>query len=305
MSFTVTILGSGAALPTARRNPTAQYVVCNDRHILIDCGEGTQMQLRNAGVKIQRINHILISHLHGDHFFGLVGLISTMHLLGRDKGLTIYGPEQLEQIVRMQLEVGAAKLNFDIRFVSLNGKENRLLFEDKLIEIHAFPLKHRIPTTGFLIKEKVHERKLIAEAVAEAGLKLEHLPLLKKGLNITDENGQEIDFEDFTLPPKPSYSYAYCSDTAYWETVIPFIQNASVLYHEATFIEKEKDRAKATFHSTAKQAAKIAHLANVGKLLLGHLSARYADGIEHETEAKTIFEKSEVVEDGKTYFISL
>lgn len=305
MSFNVTILGSGAALPSARRNPTAQYVVCNDRHILIDCGEGTQMQLRNAGVKIQRINHILISHLHGDHFFGLVGLISTMHLLGRDKGLTIYGPEQLEQIVRMQLEVGAAKLNFDIRFVSLNGKENRLLFEDKLIEIHTFPLKHRIPTTGFLIKEKVHERKLIAEAVAEAGLKLEHLPLLKKGMNITDENGQEIDFEDFTLPPKPSYSYAYCSDTAYWETVIPFIQNTSVLYHEATFVEKEKDRAKATFHSTAKQAAKIAHLANVGKLLIGHLSARYTDGLEHEKEAQSIFEKSEVVEDGKTYFISL
>jgi ribonuclease Z len=262
------------------------------------------MQLRNAGVKIQRINHILISHLHGDHFFGLVGLLSTMHLLGRDKGLTIYGPEQLEQIVRIQLEVGASKLNFDIQFVTLNGKENRLLFEDKLIEIHTFPLKHRIPTNGFLIKEKEKERKIIAEAVAEAGLKLVDLPLLKKGLNSTDEKGRKIDFEDFTLPPKPSFSYAYCSDTAYWETSVPFIQNATVLYHEATFIEKDLERAKATFHSTAKQAAKIAHLANVGKLLLGHLSARYSDGLEHENEAKAIFEKSEVVEDGKTYFIA-
>jgi ribonuclease Z len=305
VSFTVTILGSGAALPTARRNPTAQYVVCNDRYILIDCGEGTQMQLRNAGVKIQKINHILISHLHGDHFFGLVGLLSTMHLLGRDKGLTIYGPEQLEQIVRMQLEVGASKLNFDLQFVVLNGKENRLLFEDKLIEIHAFPLKHRIPTNGFLIKEKEKERKIIAEAVAEAGLKLAYLPLLKKGENCLDENGEEIDFEDFTLPPKPSYSYAYCSDTAYWETIVPAIQNASVLYHEATFIEKDLERAKVTFHSTAKQAAKIAKQAAVGKLLLGHLSARYLDGFAHEEEAKAIFEKSEVVEDGKTYVISL
>ena len=304
MSFTVTILGSGAALPTARRNPTAQYVVCNDRHLLIDCGEGTQMQLRNAGVKIQKINHILISHLHGDHFFGLVGLLSTMHLLGRDKGLTIYGPEQLEQIVRMQLEVGASKLNFDLQFVVLNGKENRLLFEDKLIEIHAFPLKHRIPTNGFLIKEKEKERKIIAEAVAEAGLKLAYLPLLKKGESCRDENGQEIDFEDFTLPPKPSCSYAYCSDTAYWETIVPAIQNASVLYHEATFIEKDLERAKATFHSTAKQAAKIAKQAAVGKLLLGHLSARYLDGFAHEEEAKAVFEKSEVVEDGKTYFIA-
>jgi ribonuclease Z len=305
VSFTVTVLGSGAALPTARRNPTAQYIVCNDRHLLIDCGEGTQMQLRNAGIKIQRINHILISHLHGDHFFGLVGLLSTMHLLGRDKGLTIYGPEQLEQIVRIQLEVGASKLNFEIQFVVLNGKENRLLFEDKLIEIHTFPLKHRIPTNGFLIKEKEKERKIIAEAVAEAGLKLADFPLLKKGLNSTDENGKEIDFEDFTLPPKPSFSYAYCSDTAYWETIVPFIQNASVLYHEATFIDKDLERAKATFHSTAKQAAKIAKQAAVGRLLLGHLSARYSDGLEHETEAKTVFEKSEVVEDGKTYFISL
>jgi ribonuclease Z len=304
VSFSVTILGSGAALPTARRNPTAQYVVCNNRHLLIDCGEGTQMQLRSAGVKIQKINHILISHLHGDHFFGLVGLLSTMHLLGRDKGLTIYGPEQLEQIVRMQLEVGASKLNFDLQFVVLNGKENRLLFEDKLIEIHAFPLKHRIPTNGFLIKEKEKERKIIAEAVAEAGLKLAYLPLLKKGESCRDENGQEIDFEDFTLPPKPSCSYAYCSDTAYWETIVPAIQNASVLYHEATFIEKDLDRAKATFHSTAKQAAKIAKQAAVGKLLLGHLSARYLDGFAHEEEAKAVFEKSEVVEDGKTYFIA-
>jgi ribonuclease Z len=130
------------------------------------------------------------------------------------------------------------------------------------------------------------------------------LPLLKKGLNSTDEKGRKIDFEDFTLPPKPSFSYAYCSDTAYWETSVPFIQNATVLYHEATFIEKDLERAKATFHSTAKQAAKIAHLANVGKLLLGHLSARYSDGLEHENEAKAIFEKSEVVEDGKTYFIA-
>jgi ribonuclease Z len=262
------------------------------------------MQLRNAGVKIQKINHILISHLHGDHFFGLVGLLSTMHLLGRDKGLTIYGPEQLEQIVRMQLEVGASKLNFDLQFVVLNGKENRLLFEDKLIEIHAFPLKHRIPTNGFLIKEKEKERKIIAEAVAEAGLKLAYLPLLKKGESCRDENGQEIDFEDFTLPPKPSCSYAYCSDTAYWETIVPAIQNASVLYHEATFIEKDLERAKATFHSTAKQAAKIAKQAAVGKLLLGHLSARYLDGFAHEEEAKAVFEKSEVVEDGKTYFIA-
>ena len=153
MSFEVTILGSGAAVPTSRRNPTSQYVVCNDRHILIDCGEGTQMQIRKLGVKFQRINHILISHLHGDHFFGLVGLLSTMHLMGRDKGLTIYGPEELEGIVRSQLEVGGARLDFDLRFVHLNGKEVKLLFEDRMIEIHTFPLKHRIQRMVLLSKK--------------------------------------------------------------------------------------------------------------------------------------------------------
>ena len=165
MSFDVTILGSGAAIPTSRRNPTAQYVVCNDRHILIDCGEGTQMQIRRFGVRFQRISHILISHLHGDHFFGLVGLLSTMHLMGRDKGITIYGPPELEQIVRLQLEVGGAKPEFELSFIVTSTKEPQVLFSDKMIEISSFPLKHRIPTTGFIIREQIKERNLNSEAL--------------------------------------------------------------------------------------------------------------------------------------------
>ena len=301
MSFEVTILGSGAAVPTSRRNPTSQYVVCNDRHILIDCGEGTQMQIRKFGIKFQRINHILISHLHGDHFFGLVGFLSTMHLMGRDKGMTIYGPQELEQIVRTQLEIGGGKLNFDLVFIPLNGNESKLIFEDNLIEIHTFPLKHRVPTNGFLIKEKLKERQLLSDAIKGSGLKLEHLPRLKKGEDVLDENGILFSCEEFTAAPKPSYSYAYCSDTTYWETIISFIEYATFLYHEATFIEKDLDRAKATFHSTASQAAKIAAKSKVYKLLLGHLSARFEDGLEHEKEAKTIFENVEVVEDGNVY----
>lgn len=304
MSFEVTILGSGAAVPTLRRNPTSQYVVCNDRHILIDCGEGTQMQIRKFVIKFQRINHILISHLHGDHFFGLVGLLSTMHLMGRDKGVTIYGPHELELIVRSQLEVGGAKLSFDLVFVPISGDESKLLFQDKLIEIHTFPLKHRIPTNGFLIKEKLKERQLLSDAIKGAGLKLEYLPRLKKGEDVVDENGNLFSFEEYTAAPKPSYSYAYCSDTTYWETIIPFIENATVLYHEATFIEKDKERAKATFHSTASQAAKIAVKANVHKLLLGHLSARYDSTEIHLNEAKVIFNNSVVVEDGEKHIIS-
>lgn len=303
MNFEVTILGSGAALPTSHRNPTSQYVYCNDRHILIDCGEGTQVQLRKYHVHIQKINHILISHLHGDHFFGLVGLLSSLHLLGRDKGLTIYGPQELEQIIRLQLEVGGAKLGFDLHFVPLNGKEHRLLFEDKMIEIWTFPLSHRIPTNGFLIKEKPKERKLNAERFEEAGLSLTLIPKLKQGQDVELESGEIIYAEEYTYEAKPSKSYAYCSDTIFDERIVDYIKHVNVLYHEATFLQDKLDRAQQTFHTTAQQAATIAKQAEAGKLLLGHLSARYENGLKHFEEASAVFENVSVVEDGETYLI--
>ena len=303
MSFEITILGSGAALPTYRRNPTAQYIVCNDRHILIDCGEGTQMQIRKYSIRFQRISHILISHLHGDHYFGLVGLLSTMHLMGRDKGITIYGPEELESIIRAQLEIAGARLDFDLTFVRLNGKEAKLIFEDNLLEIHTFPLKHRIPTNGFVIREKRKERRLISEAIKGSGLLIEHLPKLKRGENVVDERGNKFDFEEFTLPPPASFSYAFCSDTKYDESIVPYIYGVSALYHEATFTEKDAERAKATFHSTAKQAAEIAAKAAVGRLLLGHLSARYETVDMHLEEAKMHIQDVVVVEDGDVFQI--
>jgi len=303
MTFEVTILGSGAALPTSLRNPTSQYVACNDRHILIDCGEGTQNQIRRHGIKLQKITHILISHLHGDHFFGLVGLISTMHLLGRSANLTIYGPEELEQIIRMQLEIGGTRLNFDIRFVKLDGKTSQLLFEDRLIEIRSFPLKHRIPSNGFVIREKPKERSIMGEVFREAGLSLTAIPKFRNGEDFTDEEGELHYADDYTLPPRPSKSYAYCSDTAYYEAVLPFIEKVTVLYHEATFTETLKERAKVTYHSTALQAALIAQKAEVSRLLLGHLSARYENGDLHAAEARTVFENTVVVEDGNVYKI--
>jgi ribonuclease Z len=303
VSFEITILGSGAAIPTSRRNPTSQYIVCNERHILIDCGEGTQMQIRKYGVRFQRINHILISHLHGDHFFGLVGLISTMRLMGRDKNLVIYGPVGLEMIVRTQLEIGDAKLDFEIEFVELDGKTSRMIYEDNLIEIHTFPLKHRIPTNGFLIKEKIKERKLNSSKVKGSGLLFEHLHRLKSGEDIITDDGKVFKNEDYTLPPNPSRSYAYCSDTAYYEDLLPHVQGVDLLYHEATFIEKEKSRAKATFHSTAKQAATIALKSGVKKLLLGHISARYSNDLDHLNEAAEIFENVLVAEDGSHYIL--
>ncbi|MDR0803103.1 ribonuclease Z [Fluviicola sp.] len=301
MSFEVCILGSGAALPTSLRNPTSQYVKCNDRHILIDCGEGTQVQLRKRHIHIQKISHILISHLHGDHFFGLVGLLSSLHLLGRDKGLTIYGPEELEQIIRLQLEAGGTSLGFDLHFMPLNGNEHKLIFEDKLIEIWTFPLRHRIPTNGFLIREKIRERKLDAERFREAGLSLTLIPKLKQGLDVVLDSGETIYFDDYTYPQKPGKSYAFCSDTIFDEHIVEYIKKADVLYHEATFLNDKLKRAKQTFHSTAGQAATIARQAKVGKLLLGHLSARYENGLKHLEEASVVFPNTQVVEDGDVY----
>lgn len=301
MRFEITILGSGAALPTSLRNPSAQYIFCNDRHILIDCGEGTQNQLRKYNIRLQKISHILISHLHGDHFFGLVGLLSSMHLLGRDQGITIYGPQGLEQIIRLQLEIGGAKLGFGLEFVALDGKTSGLLFEDKRIEIHTFPLKHRIPTNGFRISEKPYERSLDGEKFRRDKLSLTYIPAFKRGEDVQLEDGTVLFAEDYTFPARKSRSYAYCSDTVYLESIVPHIENADVLYHEATFLKNMEDRAIATFHSTAEQAAHIAKKSNVGLLLLGHLSARYESGHAHAAEAKTVFENTMVVEDGMVH----
>lgn len=303
MHFSVTILGSGSALPTARRNPTSQYVECNGRHILIDCGEGTQIQIRKYGIKLQRIEHILISHLHGDHYFGLVGLLSSMHLLGRVKPIHIYGPEGLKEIIELQLHYGGSRLAYELNFHVLDANADGCFFEDDILSIHHFPLSHKIPTIGYLIKEKERERNLRTEIAIADGVKVEYMHRLKKGEDVIDEDGNLISFEKYTKAPKKTRSYAFCSDTKYFEAIIPFIENASTLYHEATFTEAFMDRAKATAHSTAIQAATIAKKAEVKKLLMGHLSARYDSGEVHEQEAKTVFENCEVVEDGSVYFV--
>jgi ribonuclease Z len=301
MGFSVTILGSGAALPTPKRGPSSQYVECNGRHILIDCGEGTQNAIRKNHIHLQKITHILISHLHGDHYFGLVGLLSTMHLLGRDKGIVVYGPKELEQIVRLQLEVGGARLNFSITFIVLNPKDKELIFEDKQIEIFAFPLIHRIPTTGFQIKEKPKERPLDAEKFKEQNLSLTLAPKLKRGENVQLEDGRIIYADDYTFAAPPVKSYSYCSDTKYDPTICKHIFGSTMLYHEATFLHQMLDRAIQTFHTTAQQAALIAQEAKVRRLLLGHLSSRYETGDLHLAEAKQFFENTLVVEDGDVY----
>ncbi len=303
MSFELTILGSGAALPTGKRNPAAQYLNCNERHILIDCGEGTQNQIRRFGIKIQKIRHILISHLHGDHFFGLAGLLSTMNLLGRTQGITLYAPPMLKDIIELQLRASGYRYDFKLDFVPLEMTSMQKIMEDKLIEIHAFPMKHRIPAFGFLVKEKTKEHPILGEELRAAGISLQAIPFFRQGIDYTDENGKVHRAEDYTLPPKRSASYAYCSDTAYLETLIDCVKDVDLLYHEATFIEKHKDRAQSTLHSTAREAAQIASKAGAKKLLLGHISTRYENTDIHLSEAKSIFENTEVVEDGMRFTV--
>ena len=298
MNFYVTILGSGAALPTKNRMPTAQYVNCNNRHFLIDCAEGTQLQLRKFKINFQKISHIFISHLHGDHYFGLVGLLSTMNLLGREKELTIYGPTELEGFIRPMLEFGGSRLGFNVSFVELNMDTKVIVYEDDIVEVHSFPLVHKIPTCGFLIKEKPKPLKINPKKIKEYNLKIEQFKSLQNGKDIVLESGEKCKYQELTLPSKEALSYAYCSDTKKSLTISKYVKCATVLYHEATFLIKDQKRANATTHSSTKDAADIAIAAEVKKLVVGHISSRYKTNEEHLSELKELFINSDVVEDG-------
>ncbi|MFK8044746.1 MAG: ribonuclease Z [Crocinitomicaceae bacterium] len=298
----LTILGSGAATPTLSRGVTAQYLNFNERRILIDCGESTQLQFRKFGVKFQRIQYIFISHLHGDHYLGLPGLLASMHLLGRETKLHIFAPPELEQILKHQFELTYVRLNYELIFHHLELKEKALIFEDDNMEVHAFPLKHRIPCYGFLFQEKIKERSIISELIKPYQLTIPEMVQLKKGVDIERE-GEIILHQTLTADPPAPKSYAYCTDTKALQKLPAWIQNADVLYHEATFIDKDKERAKITFHTTALQAAEIAKKANVGKLILGHFSARYKDTDVLQTEAQTLFENTICVNDGDEFMI--
>ncbi|WP_452226245.1 ribonuclease Z [Lacinutrix cladophorae] len=295
------ILGCYSATPRVNTNPTAQVLEINNHMFLIDCGEGTQVQLRKHKVKFNRIKHIFISHLHGDHFFGLVGLISTFRLLTRETELHIYAPKGLKEIITLQMKIAKSWTNFPLIFHELNGTTSEIIFENDLVEVHTIPLDHRIYTNGFLFKEKEGERKLDISKVEEANINVAYYRKLKKGFDVENEDGILIDNTKVTKPANKPKTYAFCSDTAYSEAIIPIIKEVDVLYHESTFLEKNESLAAPTKHSTAKQAASIANKANVGTLILGHYSTRY-DGVQDfKTEANAIFENVELAEDGKLF----
>lgn len=303
MNFEITILGCGAATPTSKHLPSSQLITIHDKLFLMDCGEGTQMQLRREKVKIQKIQHIFISHLHGDHYLGLVGLISSMHLLGRKNSLHLYGPPELKELIDLSLKVSQTTLEYPLLFHPVEGKEKQLLFEDKSLEVYCFPLKHRIPCHGYLFKEKVKPPRVRKDIISEYKLMPSQILSLKKFEDIILESGKKLSIQEACIMHAPPKSYAYCSDTMYWEGVVPFIQGCTVLYHESTFLEAEKERAKTTFHSTAKQAARIAEMVGAQKLILGHYSSRYNDDNLFVIEAKEIFEKTLAANEGMTILV--
>ncbi|MGY5351533.1 ribonuclease Z [Wenyingzhuangia sp. IMCC45533] len=302
MGIQLTILGCHSATPRTNAHPTAQYLKINEQHLLIDCGEGTQVLLRQHKVPFAKIKHIFISHLHGDHFFGLVGLISTFGLLDRRTELNIYGPKGIKEIITLQLKLSKSWTSFPLLFHELGSKESKVILDDKKISVTTIPLDHRVYTNGFLFKEKEALRKLNMENVSmEPEIEICDYHNLKKGKDFLKQNGELIPNEDLTLPPKKALSYAFCSDTAYKPDIVPIIQNATLLYHESTFLEDRKDLTERTKHSTAKEAATIAKLANVKKLILGHYSSRYRDISQFKVEAETEFEHVELAETGKVF----
>lgn len=302
-TFEVTILGSGSALPTLKKRPTSQLVQYSNKYLLIDCGEGTQVQLRKAKVSYIKISHIFISHLHGDHYFGLVGLISSMHLLGRVADLYLYAPAELKEIINLQLRASNTQLRFNLVFTELASKETELIYENKDLEVHTIPLKHKILTNGFLIKETPRPRKIKAEKLKFYEVPHYKIHGIKFGEDFVTPEGETVQNEKFTFPPEKARSYAFCSDTAYREKIIPIIKGATMLYHETTFLERDSALAKKTFHSTAKQAGSIAKQSEVGKLLIGHFSARYTenDNTQFIAEVKQEFQNVEIAEELQTF----
>jgi ribonuclease Z len=297
----LTILGCYAATPRTLTNPTSQVLEIKNRLFLIDCGEGTQVQLRKNKIKFSKINHIFISHLHGDHLYGLIGTISTFSLLGRTTDLHIYGPKGIKELILLQLKLTESWTTYNLFFHELESKESEVIFEDQKVIIKTIPLKHRVYTNGFLFKEKPAERKLNVEAVQQYDIHVAYYQKIKNGGDVTLDDGTVIENAKLSFDPIPSMSYAFCSDTVYSEAIIPIIENVDVLYHESTFLESEAPLAQKTLHSTAKEAARIALKANAKQLVLGHYSTRY-DGIgRFKEEAETIFPNVLLGDDGVSF----
>lgn len=299
----LTILGINSAKPTADRHPSAHVLNVNERFYLIDCGEGTQKQMCRNRIPFSRLDHIFISHLHGDHVYGLFGLIDTFNLLGREKPLYIFAPQKLEKILLSHIADFNIVLNYKIIFTPLDGDTPRIVMENKSIVVTAFPLRHSVPTYGFVFREQKKERKMIPEAIEKYSIPFSHIPNIKKGADFITQLGQIIPNSELTLAPPPEKSYAYCSDTAYFSELSTMIKEVSCLYHEATYDNAHKDKAALYSHSTSLQAATQAIAIGAKLLLIGHFSSKYKDVTTLVDEAKSIFPSTMAAEEDKQYFL--
>ncbi len=302
MNLELLILGSNSAAFAHRRHHTSQLLKIQGQHFLIDCGEGTQLLLKRNKVKISRIDHIVISHLHGDHYFGLIGLLSTMHLFGREKDLLLVGPPGLLEIISLQFKYSETALNFKINFVEFTPDISEVVFETDKLTVSTIPMNHRVPCSGFLFKEKSKKRRINRKTLPDLELSNIEIIRLKNGEDILNENGS-VKYENklLTLDPHPQYSYAYCSDTKYKKELENLVRGVDLLYHESTFANDMKDRAESTFHTTAKQAAQFAKNAGVKKLILGHFSARYDSLDIILSEAREVFPDAELAIEGTKF----
>ncbi|SFB81979.1 ribonuclease Z [Parapedobacter composti] len=303
MRFEVLILGSSSATPIYGRHPTAQLINANEQLYLVDCGEGTQLQLAKYGIKGNRIKHIFISHLHGDHYLGLIGLISSMHLVGRKDELFLYGPPALKEIIDLHFVHSQTVLRYPLRFRATQDQEEEVILETDMLRVSSFPLDHRIPCTGFRFDEKQRLPSIDKEKAAALGIPGAYLPLIKRGHDYSAPDGTVYRWQDLTIGPPAPRSYAYCSDTVRTDRYLPHIQHVDLLYHEATFLHDMVERALDTYHTTALQAGQVAELVGAKKLLIGHYSARYKDLKPLLDESRTVFDATQLALEGNWYNI--
>lgn len=305
MTFEVTILGNSSALPTADRHHSAHVLNVREQFYLADCGEGTQTRLMKAGVSPLRINAAFISHVHGDHTFGLPPLIATMGMLGRKTPFRVFGPESLAELMECFGRLYGVRFDFEVQFHAVDARQNALVWENKVMEVWSIPLRHRVPATGYLFREKEPGLNVRKEAVERYGLGVAQIVAAKNGLDVTLDDGRAIPNAELTYIPYRPRSYAYCSDTQYSGKVASIVEGVDLLYHEATFSDADKHLAKETGHSTTTQAAKTALKAGAGRLLIGHFSSRYKDLAVLEDEARSVFPETYIAREGQTFAIPL
>lgn len=301
--FAVTILGNNSALPTLDRHPTAQVVTCNDSLLLVDCGEGTQVQIARYKIRRSRLKYIFISHLHGDHYFGLIGLINTLSLLGRQDPLYLFGPPELEQILRLQMESAATTLQFELQFTPLLPENQGIIVNDKELQVSYFATQHRIPCYGFVFDMQKRKRRIIPEQARAYEIPAAYFSQLAEGADYQRKDGTLVKNDWVTLPPVPGKKYVYCADTKFTEDLLPFVHKADLIYHETTYLHNLAERAAERFHSTSVQAATLAANGEAKRLIIGHFSSKYTELTPFLEECRPVFPNTDLALEGATYLI--